>query len=65
MKYSIPKAEPVIMKTTAVTNNINNGSVLFKCPCNPLQHDSETWAIAPETKIAVWISAINHYIILM
>lgn len=31
-----------IMKITGVANNINNSSLLFKCPCEPKQCDSES-----------------------
>ncbi len=54
------------MKSTSVTNNINNGSVLFKCSI--ISHDSVTVSQHaqhrdPETEAATWNSAIINVII--
>lgn len=44
-------------KRTGVTNNINGGSVLFKRPSKPWQHDSESaWTIA-----GPWNWSLNEF----
>ncbi len=55
-------------KSTGITNNINNGSVLFKCTSKTVSHDSVTVRQHeqyhnPETEAATWNSAIIHFII--
>ncbi len=52
-------------KSTGVTNNINNSSVLLKCPSKLWRYDSEQHAQYqdPETKTAKWNSTIIHFVI--
>ncbi len=47
-------------KSTDAANNINNGSVLFKCPSEPWQPEQSQ---DPKTEAAKWNLAITDFII--
>lgn len=52
---------PVIVGKEGVTNDINDSSLLFKCPSEPWQCDSEPVCTIPETKAGNWNSVIINY----